>query len=256
MGVLVPILEGLTDGQGNLDFFASDFLSAAIAFPEDDQLQEQYLAALALKLVVMHRETDHYETLLVSAQDLLPAMLEAPPLSKLVRLAGQGIGRGWIAGRLLELLVRAEVHHPELQATVSKGIYALSQVYGDAKAGGGSYLYVSERTLWSNWRRYKRVAHFHALIQMALMGSEATGEQSTLCTPEDFTVPAREDLPAFVARAEWLRGFSEEHRLVRRDELFQAPPDLELPEVAVWVPVLDEDELEALTLYRPPHSKT
>lgn len=227
---------------------------ARLAYPDDDEAQVEFSTVMLFQTIMAHQGLENYDQLLDLAKPLIPTLLNARPPNEVLRAATESMADGWVAGRLLLLLLRATTHHRELRPSVTKGIHVLAQRYRNAKNRKGTDLFTGERTLWEKWRRFKSVSHFHTQIQHAIIASEFEGVDP-LSTAMEAAHLLSEDFPAYLAQAEAFRVLAERLRIVEPGELWSVPADVEIPSLEFDPGPLSEFELAALRAYQPPHAK-
>jgi hypothetical protein len=263
------VLE-LLEPDGSLSFFASTNLLAATMYPDQKEKREELLVTTAVQLIIKATEEQKRlaakkgkrkkkgaedKSVVTSSLpipvDWLSVLLRSPSAEKVLTDASTYAGYSWAAGELILFMISAAIHHPALDVTLTKAVWALSRIFAGEETYGGGSVSVSQRTVWKAWSRFKSVAHFHAIRQIWLQDkNRRTGPDI-----EGFVDLHNDRMLEYISLAEAVRKAAVERRILRHDETWWPPERLELPPARVQVPPLPPTALEELAKYAPEHSR-
>lgn len=240
----LPVL----DASGKLSPVAHVILMAVMAYPENEQKQEEILASAVTGALQRVPESPAVTADLVQRFSwFLPAVHRAPSPGGVKRAALKASGSAWIAADALVLMLGGAIHHPDLDVHLTKALYAISVYHQGNVTRQGGKLRLGNRTLWTAWTTFRSVAHLHAVKR--LWAEDHPDDSKSF--PQWFA----SNLEEFLAAAEDLRRQAVTRRFLTNGETWSVPPTLPLPPVTVAPAPLDPEMLAILRDYRPEHSR-
>lgn len=247
----MPSIDLLAGENGAPSPWARVCLLAFMAGARDEFKRIQFLtvneAALEVERAYSQDEPD------VRLPTLwLKTLVESPPAAKVVSAAGDKARNAWMAGELILFLINGAMHHPELEVTTTKAVWALPRLLGGEETYQGSKFSAGMRTVWEAWRVYKPVAHFWAVHRIWLQDKT---RETGIDTVGFMRLLGGERLPDFLAYSEVIRKAAIERKIVSHSETWWPPDSLKLPPATVDFPGLPQPALEELAKYRPEYAK-
>ena len=248
----MPKIDLLVGEDGSLSGFASMYLHALSCYPEakDEDKRARFMIALAAQISVKSAIAMGEDTLVLPTS-WLDVLLDSPPTDKIFSAAATAAGNSWIAGEVILFMVDAAIHHPELEVTPTKALWALQRILKGEETFGGGTVSVGERTVWAAWSRFKSVAHFHAVRQIWLQDKTRENRGD----PKEFVGMQHERVLEYLALAEVIRKEATQRNLIRHSETWWPPDSLDLPPAEINFPPLPQPALEVLAQYRPEYAK-
>jgi hypothetical protein len=151
--------------------------------------------------------------------------------------------RGKIAGGVLVLIKQMRDHGGE--ESTNKAVYLLEHWVKDA--GIVSDVSTLESEIWKYWKQFRSVAHLWADFYLHACGGILHWRTS---------YSSRDNLLAFLARADYFRRFGVNHSVKRSltpvlppEDLWTVPDDVPLPTIEVDVPPLTEKQQDIVATY-------
>jgi hypothetical protein len=251
----MPIID-ICDEGGKIHSWASARLYATMLYPEDDGMREQIFEQmlvcgfdLSVSNIARLRDSDraHLTNIRLSAyQNLDRAGFGSRAV---IEDAGRVGGQGWVAGLLLQYLLRCGVHCLE-HASMNKAYWVVNNLQDPANREPGT-IGMAESKLKEYWKYHNADAHLHA----ATIAFERNGSGDIWL--------AIENIPIFLAISEFYaaRASQQCYRgtntpLMDLSSIWRPPPHLKLPEVNFaeakddLLPPLGAEELTVLNKYR------
>lgn len=219
---------------------------AVTIYPTEVQKRDQLLIATACKALTLGSKPR-----IEIEADWLKVLLDAPPLDKIMGDAGAYAGSSWMAGELILFMISAALHHPELDITLTKGVWVLPKVLGGGETWDGGVFSAAPRTVWKAWSRFKSVAHLHAVRQIWLQDRNRQAGPDM----EGFSKLQMDKVLEYLAFSEAIRRQAVERRIIRHEDTWRSPESLVLPSVTLEIPPLPQPALDELAKYRPEYSK-
>jgi hypothetical protein len=240
--VRLPELPILNE-SGTLYMIAGDILAAIMVYPEDQEKQEEYLAAVLVeKCQDVGKDADSLITLAGITPWLLPALSRPRTAGGAIAAAKKATGSAWAAGEILLTMLAVSIHHPEINIRVSMTIDVLEEFQRGGPAGIGN------RTLWDTWSRFRSVSHFYAVRRLWDLSVE---DPEGMHWEEWITG----DFDEYLAVAEDLRKMAVTRRFLSHEETWRVPDSLSLPPSQIEPGALLPELLTLFQEYRPKHSK-
>ena len=246
----MPVIDLLLSEDGSLSWFAPMVLTAVTAYPDKEEKREQLLIAIAAQAMAMSAQAESKPRVEI-AVDWLDIILKSPSVDKIISDAAAYAANSWIAGEVILFMINAAVHHPELNVTLTKAVWALPRLLGGEETWDGGKLSFGQRTTWKAWSRFKSVAHLHAVRQIWLQ--DRTREAGP--DMEGFVTLHNDKILELLAMSETIRKAAVERRIIRHDDTWRPPDGLELPEVSIEIPRLPQSAIEELSKYSPEFSR-
>ena len=168
--------------------------------------------------------------------------------------------RANLAGMLFLFRLRCSIHHPEFQEGC-KAAVVVSNELNHGLTLGGDKIHASEDLLKKCWPEFRAVAHIHAALNLIInlrteeSGSDSDPPSETRQLFSDFLSNGNEDpesLKVWLSVADFLA--TEAKRvglLLPKDQIWEVPTDLDLPEPGIQVPALSEKTLDTLSKLFP-----
>jgi hypothetical protein len=225
-------------------------LTAVTMYPDKEEKREQLLIAITAKVLVMGAQAQSKPQVEIDTR-WLDLLLKSPPVDKIVSDAASYAAHSWIAGEVILFMINAAIHHPELNVTLTKAVWALPRLLGGEETWNGGAVSVGQRTVWKAWSRFKSVAHLHAVRQIWLQ--DRTREIGP--DIEGFVNLHNDKILEYLSISEAIRKAAVERRILRHDDTWRPPEGLELPPARIEIPKLPQSAIEELGRYRPEYSK-
>jgi hypothetical protein len=232
----LPIL----DARGNLLEIALDIIVAFMAFPEDQERREEYLA-----VVIVETCGDNPEALRAAADAvpwLVPALSRQRTAGGVVSAAKRATGSAWAAGEILVTMLAVSLHHPEIDVGVSMTIDVIDQFQRGGPASIGN------RTLWDVWSKFRSVSHFYAvrrLWDISVADPEGLNWEGWISDAFD----------EYLVLAEGIRKMAVTRRFLSHEETWRVPDSMSLPPAHIEPGALRPEMLSLFQSYSPKHSK-
>lgn len=236
---------GISNGEGELSRTAASTLIAATAYPTAAQKREQLQAALVARWV-LHREDR--EDLALIAEEVLPILLEAPDARTIQQRALRRFQSARLAAEAVTLFIRATVNHPELRLSFTKIVDLLEILAENPESTTWQVHQVTSRGIWKSWNAFRSVVHLHYLGQLLPWLDLPLG--TNLIPRAESKEIACDRLLQHLSVAEGVRELLEQQQVLKPGEAWRVPQDLPLPQLEIYVPPLDEADLEILGHYR------
>lgn len=218
----LPILNK----AGKLHVFAPLLVSAITIYPEDPEKQEELIASRYIGLLL--KAPDSRKLIAKAVREfpwIVPALHRSPTPAGLFEAAGRDHALSWAAGEIMLTLLTAAVHYPELRISVTKAIDGLSRFFQGRPTYGGGKAKASKRTLWASWRRFRSVAHLHAVQQLWI--------HDNYDSPVEFDEWLNANLEEYLGVSEVIRREAVLRRMVPENEAWCVPPGLKLRQYEV-----------------------
>lgn len=231
----LPILDA-----GKLHRFSGDILVAIMIYPEDEERQEEYLAAVLVEKCAGNPK----------ALDLLPknfpwivaALSRTRTAGGIIAAAKKAAGSAWAVGEILTAMLAVSIHHPEIAIGPSMAIDVLYEFHREGPAR------IGHRTLWDVWSKFRSVSHFYAVRRLWDLSFE--DPQGMLW--EDWTTA---DFDEYLAAAEDIRKMAITRRFLTHEETWRVPDSLSLPPAKIEPGALLPELLILFQTYTPKHSR-
>jgi len=260
----MPVLE-LLEPDGSLSMFAPTHLLAVTMYPDQEEKREELLVSTAVQLLVKLAEEvkkqkkikgtkDQKERARPSVSvpaDWLAVLLRSPSAEKVIGDAAAYASYSWVAGELIMFMISAAIHHPAMDVTMTKAVWAFPSLFAGRATYGGGSVSLSHRTVWKAWSRLKSVAHLHAIRQIWLQDKKSKADLDL----EGFVTLHNDKLLEYLASSEAIRRAAVERKILKHEETWWPPEGLKLPLTKVQVPPLPPTALEELAKYVPEHSR-
>jgi hypothetical protein len=217
---------------------------AHTAYPKDEPKRDELLATYLTELLTKMPETR--PTLDKFAADnpwFLPALHRAAKPDKVLKVAADELVSGWACGEVLTLMLSAAVHHPDLDVTPTKTIWAMSKFHSGGKSQTGATVSASIRYIWKAWGKFQAAAHFHAVrrVWKAHFG--------------DLGYLKLEAFREYLAVAESIRRQAVSRRFLSQDKTWRVPESFSLPEIRYTPGELTPEMLDLFRSFKPEHSR-
>lgn len=246
----MPVIELLLEEDGSLSWFAPVSLLAVSMYPDREDKREQFLINVAAQMIARGAEAkEEHDVQIPTAW--LDSILQSPSSEKIISDSGVYASNSWIAGELIMFMIDAAIHHPELEVTLTKAVWALPRLLGGEETFGGGTVSVAQRTVWKAWGRFKSVAHLHAMRQIWLQDKD----RQTGPDIEGFVALHNDKILEYLSLSEAIRKAAVERRILRHDDTWRPPESLQLPPARIEIPPLPQSAIEELKKYRPEFSK-
>jgi hypothetical protein len=240
--VRVPELP-ILDASGGLSEVAQDIVLAIMAYPEDEDRQEELLASLIVEKYQDHPRCPEILAGLTAAFPWFAAALyRSSTPAGVLSAARKATGSAWAAGEILVSMLAVSIHHPEINVGLSMTIDVLEEFNREGPARIGN------RTLWDAWSRFRSVSHFYAVRRLW----DVSYEDPEGVHWDDWTTA---DFDEYLATAEDLRKVAITRRFLFYDETWRVPDSFALPPAQIQPGPLLPELLDLFRRYRPKHSK-
>jgi hypothetical protein len=234
----MPVLP-IVDSDGKLLPAAQEIVLAVTTYPTDPKKQEEFLAsALVDGLLRLENSAPALAELAATLPWLIPALYRSPTPDEVIEAAVQADASAWAAGEILLTMLTAAKHHPRLNVGPKMAVEVISGYQEEA-----GLVAASESTLWNSWRRFKTVAHFHAVRQLWMLNYEPP-------TPEPFITWRMGNLTGYLAWSEHIRNDAVSRRFLPFEDTWRTPDSLQLPPVEIELGPLLPELFEAFKNYR------
>jgi hypothetical protein len=250
----VPAIDLLAGPDGTLSPWAQVCLFAFMAFPGGEKDESKRLQFITVNAVTFKVESasSQGESEIQLPTSWLKTLVASPPAAKVVSGAGAKARNAWMAGEVILFLINSAMHHPELEVTTTKAIWALPRLLNGEETYRGGRFSVGMRTVWEAWRVFKPVAHFWAVHRIWLQDKT---RETGIDTAGFMQHLGGERLPDFLALSEVIRKAAVERKIVSHGETWRPPDSLTLPPARIDFPGLPQPALEELAKFRPEYAK-
>ncbi len=226
------------------------FLLAAMAYPDNEQSREEFIAASVYHAEILASENDDCIT---TPSNLLRVILNAPSYETVMERLSSTAHGGATAGDILLYIAEMKLTGHE-EPSVRKAVYATERYMNNAINANGKKGSCSEVSIRKNWEKYKPVAHLWAAMRMFQFQEE---------NPHSFEFGAMLEsrLDEFLATAECFRLFGESFSpprlknkvsILPKGETWLVPEDYSLPTMYVSISEMHNDLRECLKEYKAP----
>jgi hypothetical protein len=226
------------------DTYMAAVVYAFATYPKNEAKRDEVIATFFAGVLTRRPE---YRPLLedFNAKNpwFFPAVHRAGTPEKVMKATAEEHVSGWTCGDLLLLMLSAAAHHPELDATTTKALWVMSELYRGAKSRTGATVSTSRRYIWKAWGKFKTVAHFHA-VRPAWMDHFG-----------DYEFIKPEAIREYLAVAESIRQQAVARRFLSHEKTWRVPESLELPHITYHTAPLESETIDLFRRYRPEHSR-
>jgi hypothetical protein len=226
------------------DAFMAAVVYAHATYPKDEAKRDEVIATFFAGVLTRRPEyRPALENFTVQNPWFIPAVHRAGRPEEVMKETAEEHVSGWACGDLLLLMLSAAVHHPELDVTTTKAVWAMSELYRGAKSQAGVTVSASLRYIWGAWGKFKTVAHFHA-VRPAWMDHFG-----------DYAFIQPEAIREYLAVAESIRNQAVARRFLSHEKSWRVPESLELPDIAYHPAPLEPETIDLFRHYKPEHSR-
>jgi hypothetical protein len=231
-------------GNAPSDLWIWLVLYAFTAYPEDEEKRDEVIATQFAETLMKRPETrPMLDGFAAENPWFLPALHRADKPDKVLKMAADELVSGWACGEMLVLMLSAAVHHPDLDVTPTKTVWAMSKFHSGGKSQTGATVSASTRYIWKAWGKFKTMAHFHAVRPA---WKDHFGDLGYL---------KPEAIREYLAVAESIRRQAVTRRFLSQEETWRVPESLPLPRIRYNPGGLTPEMLDLFRRYKPEHSR-
>jgi len=268
-GIKGPILD-IMDGNGSLKVSALFDVLAVMLYPEDEKARRRYLANNRMRVIQSLRDyieesglideankeagvelsaTDWWQLFILQSDsdwlklspELIGEALSSPPSADMDEEARRRAACGSIVGEILTDALTCAKHHPEY-FSIENSIRLRERIYSDREEHEDARLPRKRSALYRTWGTFRDVAHLWAASNLGVTKGE---EWSPVGDMLKFLAVA--ELTRKAAESTFARAQGRKHGpILDPSKTWRTPPDLALPEIAVWSDPLPKWALDLL----------
>lgn len=224
---------------------------AVMLHPDNPAYQKEYLVSVVVKWLADLEEAGESETFKVAKDVLLPegsfkTLLRTPSPTEMSKRVDRVSRQGQVAGDILYHIIQLEKN--DHRGSVNKAEHLLKLIYRDVPQAPHNH-----KDIWNFWTAYKSVSPFWAAKRVIF------DSLHTDTTPSQFQENISNDIPTFLAIADYFRQFGIRHipqnqtsPILNPNETWSFRGSIPLPSVEVLIPQLTTPEMEWLAKYRAP----